>query len=83
VTIQQHRRLVHVWTPDGEQLVVDPADHREDVVRRLLARGVSATTLRALLPTWDGMITRIAGPPDAAAPATAPERTEGEAGVAS
>jgi hypothetical protein len=51
-------------------MVVDPDDHREDVVRRLLARGVSPTTLRALLPTWDGMIASVAGHADAAAGAT-------------
>jgi hypothetical protein len=62
-----------VWTPDGERMVVDPDDHREDVVRRLLAKGVSPMTLRALLPTWDGMITRIADQADAALAGADPE----------
>jgi hypothetical protein len=70
---------VHVWTPDGERLVVDPDDHREDVVRRLFARGVSPMTLRALLPTWDGMITRIAGQADATIGSTAPAPPADEA----
>ncbi len=30
--------------------------HREDVVRRLLLRGISTRTLRALLPEWDQLI---------------------------
>jgi hypothetical protein len=60
-------------------MVVDPDDHREDVVRRLIARGVSPTTLRALLPTWDGMIARVAGLADAAAGATGPGPTGNDA----
>jgi hypothetical protein len=60
-------------------MVVDPDDHREDVVRRLLARGVSPTTLRALLPTWDGMIARVTGHADAATGASGPGPTGGDA----
>jgi hypothetical protein len=55
-------------------MVVDPDDGRRDVARRLLARGLSPATLRALLPSWDGMITLIADPSHAAG-AAAPEQT--------
>lgn len=34
-------------------------EHREDVVRRLLAHGVSASTLRALLPGWAPLIAAV------------------------
>jgi hypothetical protein len=38
---------------------MDPEAHREDVVRRLLARGLSPPALRAMLPGWDELITRV------------------------
>jgi hypothetical protein len=38
---------------------MDPEAHREDVVRRLLARGLSPAALRAMLPGWDELITRV------------------------
>jgi hypothetical protein len=60
-------------------MVVDPDDHREDVVRRLLARGVSPTTLRALLPSWDGMIAGVAGHADATSGANGPGPTGSDA----
>ncbi len=52
-----------VHTPEGEAIVVDVTGHREEVVRRLLCRGVSSITLRTLLPEWDPLIERIAGTP--------------------
>jgi hypothetical protein len=63
VELQRRQR-----TSDGER-----DDHREDVVRRLLLRGVSPRALRALLPAWDDLITRIVEeplPPDG--PSTSP-----------
>lgn len=48
--------------PRGGGALLDLSDHREVVVRRLLDRGVTATTLRALLPDWDGLIVRVATP---------------------
>jgi hypothetical protein len=36
-----------------------PEEHREDVVRRLLDRGLSPAALRAMLPTFDEVITRV------------------------
>jgi hypothetical protein len=39
---------------------VDPRQHRDDVVRRLLLLGVSGQTLTALLPEWDEGIRRVA-----------------------
>jgi hypothetical protein len=42
---------------------VDPVEHRDDVVRRLLARGLSSETLQLLLPARASTIERIAGEP--------------------
>lgn len=39
---------------------VDPRDHREDVVRRLLQLGVSRGTLATVLPDWATLIDRVA-----------------------
>ncbi|MTV25435.1 hypothetical protein FTX61_08445 [Nitriliruptoraceae bacterium ZYF776] len=41
---------------------VPPAGHREDVLRRLLALGLSPAALRRILPTWTGLIDRVAHP---------------------
>jgi len=43
-------------TADEEHHGVSVTRHREDVLRRLLDRGVSAGTLRALLPDWVPLI---------------------------
>ncbi|MFU8839374.1 MAG: hypothetical protein ACNA8R_01475 [Nitriliruptoraceae bacterium] len=51
-----------VWTvaaPSGRQVLLDPRQHRTHVVRRLLASGISAPTLRAIVPEWSGDISRI------------------------
>lgn len=55
----ERRTQVRVPTPDGEEVLVDPRSHREDVVERLLGRGVSVETLRRLLPEWAGLIDRV------------------------
>ncbi len=34
--------------------------HREDVVRRLLAGGISPATLQRILPEWRGLIDAVA-----------------------
>lgn len=47
------------WAVDT---VPDLAEHRPEVVRRLLARGVSPRTLEALLPGWELLITDAATP---------------------
>ena len=59
VTLDLSRGEVVVRTSEGEDIVVDVTGHREDVVRRLLARGVSVGTLRALLPDWDPLIAKV------------------------
>ena len=59
VTVDLGRGEVIVRTSEGEEVVVDLAGHREDVVRRLLDRGVSVGTLRALLPDWDPLIAKV------------------------
>lgn len=50
---------VSVPTPAGEVVLVDPRVHRVDVVRRLLALGVSPRTLTTLLPGWDRLIRAV------------------------
>jgi hypothetical protein len=40
--------------------VQETSEHRADVVRRLLERGLSEPALRALFPGWDELITRVA-----------------------
>jgi hypothetical protein len=51
--------------------VQEPSEHRADVVRRLLERGLSVEALRALFPGWEELIARIAadrGHPEGAPP---------------
>src|SRR5690606_32937192 len=55
----ENRRTVRIPTPDGEEVLVDPRSHREDVVERLLERGVSVETLSHLLPEWAPLIERV------------------------
>ena len=45
---------------DRDRERVDPATHREHVVRRLLARGLSPQTLTALLPDFRPIVQRLA-----------------------
>ena len=49
---------VAIPMPDGGEVLVDPRQRRTRVVRRLLRRGVTATTLRLLLPDWTDLIDR-------------------------
>jgi hypothetical protein len=46
----------------------EPGEHREDVIRRLLERGLSPTALLTLFPGWGELIGRLAD--DGAAPPT-------------
>jgi hypothetical protein len=50
---------VCIPVPGGSHVLVDPRQHREDVVRRLLLLGVSTRTLRALLPAWSALIVAV------------------------
>ncbi len=54
----------------GEQtrlpLGPDSRERRALVIHRLLARGLSPRTLRALLPDWDELIAAVAGERDLA-----------------
>ncbi len=47
---------VAIPMPDGGEVLVDPRQRRSRVVRRLLRRGVTAATLRLLLPEWIDLI---------------------------
>jgi hypothetical protein len=58
VTVHDPRPACRGDSP-GDRSLVDPRDHREDVVRRLLARGLTPATLHALFPTWDDLISRL------------------------
>jgi hypothetical protein len=51
----------HLLAPsdEGRGDVPSPDEHREDVVRRLLDRGLSPTALRTMLPTFDDVIDRV------------------------
>jgi hypothetical protein len=60
VTIDLRALEVDVLLPGGDTVRVDPRQHRDDVVRRLLLLGVSGQTLTALLPEWDEGIRRVA-----------------------
>lgn len=51
---------LHVSSPLGQTVTVSPEMHREDVVRRLLANGLSPETLHQLLPTWTSLIDQVA-----------------------
>lgn len=51
----QHTHVVAAV--DGTPGLVDPRLHRSQVIRRLLATGVSAATLRAIVPEWSATIT--------------------------
>ncbi len=57
--LERAQAPVAVPTPDGGTVLVDPRQHRADVVRRLLCCGVSATTLLHMLPEWAPLILRV------------------------
>jgi hypothetical protein len=46
-------------THEGDLTVQEASEHRADVVRRLLERGLSEPALRTLFPGWDELITRV------------------------
>ena len=60
VDLQGTDQAVAVPTPCGDEVLVDPREHREDVIRRLLGLGVTPRCLRTLLPGWSLLITRVA-----------------------
>lgn len=60
VTIDLRAFEVDVPLPGGDIVRVDPRDHRDDVVRRLLLLGASEATLIALLPEWNERVRRVA-----------------------
>jgi hypothetical protein len=47
-------------TRERDPTVQEASEHRADVVRRLLDRGLSEPALRTLFPGWDELITRVA-----------------------
>ncbi len=51
------RHTVAVSPGEGRQGLVDPRLHRLQVIRRLLAAGITASTLRAIVPEWSATIT--------------------------
>jgi hypothetical protein len=59
--------------------VVEASEHREDVIGRLLDRGLSPAALRALFPGWGELIDRLSaertGPADGVP--HAPPRSDG------
>lgn len=58
VMVEPSGDQVAIPMPDGGEVLVGPRQRRARVVRRLLRRGVSATTLRLLLPDWSDLIDR-------------------------
>lgn len=59
LTVDLGREGIAVTSPDGERHRVSVAEHREDVVRRLLRRGLSPRALSALLPEFRALIDRL------------------------
>lgn len=51
---------VPIPVPGRSFVLVDPTEHRADVVQRLLLLGVSTQTLRVLLPSWTSLVTSVA-----------------------
>jgi hypothetical protein len=62
-------------TGEGDPTVQETSEHRADVVRRLLERGLSEPALRALFPGWDELITQVAA--DQGRPEHAPPTADG------
>lgn len=50
------QRMRTVTAADGRDVLLDPRQHRAQVVLRLLATGVSAATLRSIVPEWSALI---------------------------
>ena len=61
LTATFERRLVRAHpTPSPDEALVEPRDHRVDVIRRLLEMQLSVQCLRALLPEWSALIAAVA-----------------------
>lgn len=60
VTIDLRAFEVNVPLPGGDMVRVDPREHRDDVVRRLLLLGASERILIPLLAEWNERIRRVA-----------------------
>ncbi|WP_052667239.1 hypothetical protein [Nitriliruptor alkaliphilus] len=58
-TVDLGRDGTTVTTPSGVRRRVSVAEHREDVVRRLLQRGLSPRLLGALLPEFRSLIAEL------------------------
>jgi hypothetical protein len=50
------QRMRTVTAADSRDVLLDPRQHRAQVVLRLLATGISAATLRAIVPEWSALI---------------------------
>lgn len=61
VTVRTAREGVAVSTIERDRTRVPVAEHREDVVRRLLLLGITPRLLRALLPEFRPIIDRVVG----------------------
>lgn len=59
VTVDLDRAGIVVTTPDGDRRRVSIAEHREEVLRRLLRRGLSPRILNALLPEFRSLIDEL------------------------
>jgi hypothetical protein len=59
VTLDLDREGVAVTTDEGDRPRASSAEHREDVVRRLLGAGLSPDLLRALLPGFATLIDEL------------------------
>jgi hypothetical protein len=60
LTVDLDREGLSVTTHEGDRERVTTAAHREDVVRRLLASGLSPELLRALVPEFTSLIDDLA-----------------------
>jgi hypothetical protein len=61
VTVDLDREGVAVTADDGDRERASTEEHREDVVRRLLASGLSPELLRAMLPEFGPLIDELTG----------------------
>jgi hypothetical protein len=59
VTVDLDREGIAVTADDGGRERVPTEEHREDVVRRLLASGLSPELLRAMLPEFGPLIDEL------------------------